>query len=88
MRQRLACMGYVRTASGIRCVCIVSLSLLTPVDQSEVIDDELTARTDHPECYGADHSVNATIPYEGTYYLTASGTVDKPIAIGSGSRVR
>jgi len=35
----------------------------------------------HPEYYGADHSVNATSPYEGTYYLTASGTADKPIAI-------
>jgi hypothetical protein len=35
----------------------------------------------HPEYYGADHSVNATSPYEGTYYLTASGTADKPIVI-------
>jgi hypothetical protein len=35
----------------------------------------------HPEYYGADHSVNATSPFEGTYYLTASGTADKPIVI-------
>ena len=28
-----------------------------------------------------DHSVNATTPFEGTYYLTASGTPEKPIAI-------
>jgi hypothetical protein len=35
----------------------------------------------HPEYYGADHSVNATSPYEGTYYLTASGTAEKPIVI-------
>jgi hypothetical protein len=44
----------------------------------------------HPEYYGSvmhfpavlnDHSVNATTPFEGTYYLTANGTPDKPIAI-------
>ncbi len=44
----------------------------------------------HPEYYGSvmkfpailnDHSVNATVPFEGTYYLTANGTPDKPIAI-------
>jgi hypothetical protein len=35
----------------------------------------------HPEYYGADHSVNATTPFEGTYYLTGRGTPDKPIVI-------
>src|SRR6185295_19726137 len=44
----------------------------------------------HPEYYGSvmkfpsilnDHSVNATTPFEGTYYLTASGTPDRPIVI-------
>ena len=44
----------------------------------------------HPEYYGSvmkfpsvlnDHSVNATTPFEGTYYLTANGTPDKPIVI-------
>ena len=35
----------------------------------------------HPEFYGPDRSVNVTSPYEGTYYLSASGTADKPIAI-------
>ena len=35
----------------------------------------------HAEYYGPDRSVNTTTPYEGTYYLTASGTADKPIAI-------
>lgn len=44
----------------------------------------------HPEYYGSvmkfpsvlnDHSVNATTPFEGTYYLTANGTADKPIVI-------
>jgi hypothetical protein len=35
----------------------------------------------HPEYYTGDHSINATSPYEGTYYLTASGTADKPIVI-------
>src|SRR3954467_9245071 len=44
----------------------------------------------HAEYYGSvmnfpavlnDHSVNATTPFEGTYYLTASGTADKPIVI-------
>src|SRR5579864_362902 len=35
----------------------------------------------HAEYYGPDRSVNATSPYEGTYYLTASGTPDKPIVI-------
>jgi hypothetical protein len=44
----------------------------------------------HPEYYGGvmkfpsvlnDHSVNATTPFEGTYYLAASGTADKPIVI-------
>ncbi len=44
----------------------------------------------HPEYYGSvmrfpavlnDHSVNATTPVEGTYYLTANGTPDKPIVI-------
>src|SRR5207247_3852050 len=33
----------------------------------------------HPEYYTGDRSINATTPYEGTYYLTASGTPDKPI---------
>jgi hypothetical protein len=35
----------------------------------------------HPEFYTGDRSVNATTPVEGTYYLTASGTPDKPIVI-------
>src|SRR2546430_2999161 len=35
----------------------------------------------HPEYYTGDRSINATTPYEGTYYLTASGTPDKPIVI-------
>ena len=35
----------------------------------------------HPEFYGPDRTFNMTSPYEGTYYLTASGTPDKPIAI-------
>lgn len=35
----------------------------------------------HPEYYTGDRSINATTPFEGTYYLTASGTPDKPIAI-------
>ena len=35
----------------------------------------------HPEYYTGDRTINATTPYAGTYYLTASGTPDKPIAI-------
>src|SRR5579872_4730002 len=35
----------------------------------------------HPEYYTGDRTINATTPFEGTYYLTASGTPDKPIAI-------
>jgi hypothetical protein len=35
----------------------------------------------HAEFYGPDRSVNTTTPFEGTYYLTASGTADKPIVI-------
>jgi hypothetical protein len=44
----------------------------------------------HPEYYGSvmtfpailnDLSVNATTTFEGTYYLTAKGTADKPIVI-------
>ena len=35
----------------------------------------------HPEYYGPDRANNVTSPYEGTYYLSASGTPDKPIAI-------
>jgi hypothetical protein len=35
----------------------------------------------HPEFYTGDRAINATTPFEGTYYLTASGTPDKPIAI-------
>ncbi len=35
----------------------------------------------HPEYYTGDISINATTPVEGTYYLTASGTPDKPIVI-------
>ncbi len=43
-----------------------------------------------PQYYGSvmkfpsvlnDHSVNATTPFEGTYYLTADGTPEKPIVI-------
>ena len=34
-----------------------------------------------PEYYTGDISINATTPFEGTYYLTASGTADKPIVI-------
>ena len=34
-----------------------------------------------PEFYGPDRTLNVTSPYEGTYYLTASGTPDRPIAI-------
>ena len=35
----------------------------------------------NPEYYTGDINVNATTPFEGTYYLTASGTPDKPIVI-------
>jgi hypothetical protein len=35
----------------------------------------------HPEYYTGDRSINATTPVEGTYYLTASGTPEKPIVI-------
>ncbi len=35
----------------------------------------------HPEYYGPDRLNNTTSPVEGTYYLTASGTPDKPIVI-------
>jgi len=35
----------------------------------------------HPEFYGPDRSLNVTSPYEGTYYLSASGTPERPIAI-------
>ena len=31
----------------------------------------------HPEFYGPDRTINATSPYEGTYYLTASGTAER-----------
>ncbi len=34
-----------------------------------------------PEFYGPDRSLNVTSPYEGTYYLSASGTAERPIAI-------
>ena len=35
----------------------------------------------HPEYYTGDRTINATTPVEGTYYLTAKGTADKPIVI-------
>jgi hypothetical protein len=35
----------------------------------------------HPEYYTGDRRINATTPYEGTYYLTGKGTPDKPIVI-------
>jgi hypothetical protein len=35
----------------------------------------------HPEYYTGDRSINSTTPVEGTYYLTASGTPDRPIVI-------
>ncbi len=35
----------------------------------------------HPEFYTGDRSINSTVPVEGTFYLTASGTSDKPIVI-------
>ena len=35
----------------------------------------------HAEYYTGDRTINATTPYEGTYYLTASGTPEKPIVI-------
>jgi hypothetical protein len=35
----------------------------------------------HPEFYTGDRSINATTPVEGTFYLYASGTPDKPIVI-------
>ncbi len=35
----------------------------------------------HPEYYGPDQLNNTTSPVEGTYYLTASGTPDRPIVI-------
>jgi hypothetical protein len=37
----------------------------------------------HPEYYTGDRTINATTPVEGTYYLTASGTPEKPIVIKS-----
>ena len=35
----------------------------------------------HPEYYTGDRTINATTPFEGTYYLLAKGTPDKPIVI-------
>src|SRR3984893_830542 len=35
----------------------------------------------HPEYYTGDRTINTTTPVEGTYYLTANGTPDKPIVI-------
>lgn len=35
----------------------------------------------HPEYYTGDRTINATTPFEGTYYLTANGTAEKPIVI-------
>jgi hypothetical protein len=35
----------------------------------------------HPEYYTGDRKINATTPFEGTYYLTARGTPEKPIVI-------
>jgi hypothetical protein len=35
----------------------------------------------HPEFYGPDRTINVTSPFEGTYYLAASGTPERPIAI-------
>ncbi|MDQ1469925.1 MAG: hypothetical protein QOJ99_1405 [Bryobacterales bacterium] len=35
----------------------------------------------HPEYYTGDRTINATTPVEGTYYLTASGTPERPIVI-------
>jgi len=35
----------------------------------------------HPEYYTGDRSINSTTPVEGTYYLFANGTPDKPIVI-------
>ena len=35
----------------------------------------------HPEYYTGDRTINSTTPFEGTYYLTARGTPDKPIVI-------
>src|SRR5689334_4082422 len=35
----------------------------------------------HPEYYTGDRSINATTPFEGTYYLAASGTPKEPIVI-------
>jgi hypothetical protein len=37
----------------------------------------------HPEYYTPDKAVNATTPVEGTYYLFANGTPEKPIVIKS-----
>ncbi|MCM3880822.1 MAG: hypothetical protein ND807_12005 [Vicinamibacterales bacterium] len=34
-----------------------------------------------PEFYTGDRTINATTPFEGTYYLTASGTPERPIVI-------
>jgi hypothetical protein len=35
----------------------------------------------HAEFYTGDRTINATTPFEGTYYLTASGTAERPIVI-------
>ena len=35
----------------------------------------------HREYYTGDRKINATTPFEGTYYLTARGTPEKPIVI-------
>jgi len=34
-----------------------------------------------PDLYTGDRAINATTPVEGTYYLTASGTAERPIVI-------
>src|SRR5438552_3596681 len=35
----------------------------------------------HPEYYTGDRTINSTTPVEGTYYLTARGTPERPIVI-------
>ena len=39
----------------------------------------------HPEFYTGDRKINATTPFEGTYYLTAKGTAERPVVIKTGA---
>ena len=74
-------MKYTAGLMMLAVVAAAAPSIAASVKPGDVILVHAGTYKYHPEFYTGDRTINATTPFEGTYYLTASGTPERPIVI-------